>query len=73
MDALPGNVNRWLRDKEHKVQQAGRLKVKRSATVTTLIQWCLAQDIPPPLCPANSLQLNEFFLMPELLEAIELQ
>lgn len=70
MDVLPGNVNRWLRDKEARVRRERRVKEKRGKTLTQLIQWCLDQDLPSDLCPANSLQLNEFFLTPELLEAI---
>lgn len=71
MDVLPGNVNRWLRDKEARVRRERRVKVKRGKILTRLIQWCLDQDLPSDLCPANSLQLNEFYLTPELLDAID--
>ncbi|OOV87324.1 DUF7281 domain-containing protein [Oceanospirillum linum] len=71
MDVLPGNVNRWLRDKEAQVRREHRAKVKRGKTLTQLIQWCLDQDLPSDLCPANSLQLNEFYLTAELLNAID--
>lgn len=71
MDVLPGNVNLWLRGKEARVRHERRVKEKRGKTLTQLIQWCLGQDLPSDLCPANSLQLNEFYLTPELLDAID--
>jgi len=70
MEVLPAKVNTWLRQKEAKVKAAGRLRVKRSPTVTALIEWCLAEDLPAELCPGNSLQLPDFILTPALLEAI---
>ncbi|MFG1487808.1 hypothetical protein ABMA58_00990 [Oceanospirillum sp. HFRX-1_2] len=68
MDVLPGNVNRWLREKETKIRKAGPESIKPNfATLRTLIKWCVDQD----LCSGNSLQAYKFTINKALLDAID--